>query len=276
MRCRNSTALSANPTTMPSARLRNSVSPKVTSSTTRIGTRTAQQRHERVLLRHVPGHRHQHTGQRGQRHVGRQRRGEQHEGQQHQRVQHPGHRTMRAGTHVGRSARNGAGHAQSAEQRGRRCWRFPAPPARSWIGAGDRSCCRPPLPTAGFRSSPAARTRMPAATTAASATRKPAATPAPETRAECRQSVSRWSPPAGAATSASTEASTTASNRFGQWGRSRRPSMMVPTVTAAMIIAAGDRGGQRLEQAPAASARWPPVRVPQAAVPAGRATGWQR
>ena len=38
---------------------------------------------------------------------------------------------------------------------------------------------------------------------------------------------------------ASTEASNTASSRFGQCGRNRRPSMMMPTVTAAMIIAAG-------------------------------------
>ena len=79
----------------------------------------------------------------GERHVARQRRQHQHEQQQEHRVQDAGDAASGAGADVGGGARDRAGRGQAAEQRARRCWRRPAPPARS-----SSVCARPVMPSA--------------------------------------------------------------------------------------------------------------------------------
>ena len=117
MRYMKTKAATTTPTSIATVRSKNTVSKKVSSSTSRSPHRRRQRVAEVLVLAHVPGHDQQHRGQRGQRHVAHQRRQQQHEQQQEHRVQHARDRRTRAGAHVGRGARDRAGRGQAAEQR---------------------------------------------------------------------------------------------------------------------------------------------------------------
>ena len=105
------------PTSIATVRSNITVSPNVSSSTMRSPTGPLHQVPEALDLGHVPGHDHQHGGQRGQRHVAHQRRQHQHEQQQEYRMQDAGKRRARAGADIGGGAGDGAGGRQAAEQR---------------------------------------------------------------------------------------------------------------------------------------------------------------
>ena len=81
----------------------------------RIAARTAQQRRKLMLLRHVPGHDREDTGQSRQRNVPGQGGGQQHEQKQERRVQHAGDGATRTGAHVGGGAGDRAGDTYATE-----------------------------------------------------------------------------------------------------------------------------------------------------------------
>ena len=236
------------PTTMPSVRSRNTVRPKVASSTTASPRELRSRVANCVLLGHVPRHRRQHAGQRGERNVRRERRGQQDEQQQEQRMHHAGDRPARAGPHVGGGARDRAGDADAAEQRRRRYWRRLAPPVRSSSDGGVPSCRRPPPPTTAIRSRPAARRRMASGSTSCTFRRETAGRGgAGSDPRECRRSACRSSRPARPAPT--------------RCDGAQRPRSTCPASAAAHLRSADDQANrqrcaataQRIEQCASAA-----------------------
>ena len=131
------------PAAMPSIRSCSRVSSSVTTSTSRSPRECAQHGGDRRTFDHVPGHRHQHAGERGQRHIGHQRRATSMNSSSRTACSMPATGRARAGADVGGGAGDGAGDAQC-----RRTAREPILATPWAISSLLERCCRPVMPSA--------------------------------------------------------------------------------------------------------------------------------
>ena len=215
MRCRNRSAPSPKPTRMPSVRSRNTTRRKVTPST----TASPREARTRVAISCFSAMFQATTASRAASAASGMKRPAalptSMNSSRKTECDMPATGPARAGADIGRGAGDGAGDADAAEQGRGDVGRRLGPRARSSSGAGGRSCCRRPRPRAGSRSRPAGRTTRPRAASRPRARARGRAAAVPAARWGCRRTGCRWSPPAGRAAQAATEARATAIRNGG-------------------------------------------------------------
>ena len=209
---------------MPSVRSRKTVSRKVASRTSASPRERCRMRDELVPLGHVPGDDGQHGGERRERDVGGERRREQHEeraGKASAACPRPVRARRRARwSRCARSCRS----RRSRRTAPRRCWRRPAPRARSSSDAAARSCRRRRRRRAANSMPPrsAMRERVRQHGDDACSSADIGGSAARAARSACRRSACRWSRPAGRKAQPATAASRDGDEEAGP-GRPQAP-----------------------------------------------------